>query len=77
MVTLHADLHLARPSPHLHPMQQHRVRDAHAVGNLTLNADGDIGANTAVLANLGGGVHHIIAHEAVSLRQAIWVPLPD
>ena len=52
-------------------MQEHRVGNAAPVLQNALNADGDVGANLAVLADLGGGVHDDVALVLGAARQLV------
>lgn len=44
-------------------MQQHRAGDSGAIPDLALDANGDVGPDFAVVTNLGGGVHDVVAHK--------------
>ena len=61
---------------HLDSVQQHSIGDPDAVGNLTLDANGHVGANFAVLADFGGRMDNVVTHKAVAMSQRAGVPLP-
>jgi hypothetical protein len=60
---------------HHNAMQQHGVPDPHTIANLTPLADGHIGSNLAVGADLRIGVQDNIALKAWPLRQLAGIPL--
>lgn len=62
---------------YLHTVQEHSVCNAHAVLQLTADADGHVGADLAVLANLGGGVHDDIADVLGPAGQLVRVRAPQ
>lgn len=57
---------------HLDTVEQDGVGDAHAVLNLAANTNRHIGADLAVLADLGGGVHNDIALNFRAARERFW-----
>ena len=58
-----AGLGISGQGAHSDSVQQHGAGDADAVADLALDADGHVGPDLAVLADLGGGVHDVVAHK--------------
>lgn len=56
---------------HLDTVEQHGVGNAHAVLNLAADAHRHVGADLAVLANLGGGVHNDVALDLRAARERL------
>ena len=56
---------------HLDTVEQHSIGDAHAILNLTADAHRHVGADLAVLANLGSGVHDDIALDLRAARERL------
>ena len=67
---------MQRNAVHLDTVKQHAVGYPHTIANDTLNADGDVGANSAVLAYLSCWVHDVVAHKAAALCKLRGVMLP-
>ena len=66
-----------RESRHLHAVQEHCVCDTYAVLELAADPNGHIGADLAVLANLGGGVHDDVALVLWPAGQLVRVGTPQ
>ena len=61
----------AARQPHLDAVQEDGVRHAHAILQLAANADGHVGPDFAVLADLGAGVHNHVALVLGAARQLV------
>ena len=56
---------------YLDSVKKDRVADANTISYFTLNTNGHIGSNLAVLSDLGSWVHNIVAHKTIALSQLI------